>query len=151
MSHTEKCPRIEAISALVDNELDESERAALGVHIEGCPMCAPVLAEFRHMRSTFSALPDVAPGVQLDSLVDHRIAARLPKPPRRTQRWRWWELAPVAFGGALSLSMGIYLGNVLMPGAPTETRPVALQMAAFDVVPPGSLCLAPQACNMMSY
>jgi len=151
MSHTEKCPRIEAISALVDDELAESDRAALSVHVQGCPMCAPVLAEFRQLRSSFAALPDVALDVDLDSLVDRRIVAHLPKPRRRAQRWRWWEIAPVAFGGALSLSMGIYLGNVLMPGAQAEVQPMALRMAAFDVVPPGSLCLTPQACNMMSY
>lgn len=151
MSHTEKCPRIEAISALVDDELAEPDRAALSLHIDGCPVCAPLLAEFRQLRSTFVVLSDTAFDVDLDALVDRRIAASLPKPKRRTPRWRWWEIAPAAFGGALSLSIGIYLGNMLMPGAQDETPAVTLQMAAFGIVPPGSLCLAPLTCNTMSY
>jgi anti-sigma factor RsiW len=149
MSPTEKCPRTEVISALVDDELVESARTALDAHVAGCPICAPVLTEFRQLRSSFIALPDISLGVDIAYLVDRRIAAANPKPAPQPQRWRWWQLAPAALGGAVSLSLGAYLGSVLMLGAQVTAQPAALQMAAFTAIPPGALCPALQACNSM--
>ena len=149
MSSAEKCPRIEALSALVDDELAESARVALDAHVAGCAICAPVLAEFRQLRTRFAALPDVVSGVDFAPLVEGRIAATaaVPKPKPRQKRWRWWEVAPAALGGALSLSMGAYLGSALMLGAQVTAQPATLQMAAFTAIPPGALCPALQACN----
>jgi len=152
MSPAEKCPRIEALSALVDGELVGPARVALDAHVAGCAICAPVLAEFRQLRTTFAALPDVAPGIDFALLVDRRIAAAgVPKPKQklRPQRWRWWQLAPAALGGAVSLSLGAYLGSALMLGSQVTAQPAALQMAAFTAIPPGALCPALQACNSM--
>jgi anti-sigma factor RsiW len=149
MSPAEKCPRTEALSALVDDELGEPDRVALDTHVAGCAICAPVLAEFRRLRTTFAALPDVAPGIDFATLVDCRIAAGagVSKPQPRRQRWRWWQVAPAALSGALSLSIGAYLGSALMLGAQVTAQPAELQMAAFTAIPPGALCPAVQACN----
>lgn len=150
MSAAEKCPRTEALSALVDDALAEPARVALDAHVAGCPICAPVLTEFRQLRTTFAALPDVAPNVDFAFLVDRRIAAAsVPKPKSKPRRWRWWQLAPATLGGALSLSLGVYLGGTLMLGSQVTTQHAALQMAAFTAIPPGALCPALQACNSM--
>lgn len=150
MSRAEECPRIEALSALVDDALAGSDRAALDAHVAGCAICAPVLAELRQLRSTFAALPALEPGLDLAPLVERRIAAAgvaKPKPHLRPQRWRWWQLVPAALGGAASLSIGAYLGGALMLGSQLAAQPAALQMAAFTANPPGALCPALQACN----
>jgi anti-sigma factor RsiW len=148
MSAAEKCPRTEGLSALVDNELGEPDRIALDAHVAGCAICAPVLTEFRRLHSDFAALPDTAPGVDIAALVDRRIgAAAIPKPKPQRQRWRWWQVAPAALGGALSLSLGVYLGSALMLGSQLAAQPAALQMAAFTAIPPGALCPAMQACK----
>lgn len=150
MSTAEQCPRTEALSALVDNELDETDRIALDAHVAGCAICAPVLAGFRQVRTAFAALPERVPEIDFASLVDRRIdAAGVPKPAPRPgpQRWRWWQVAPAALGGALSLSIGVYLGGALMLGSQVAAQPAALQMAAFTEIPPGALCPAVQACN----
>ena len=148
MNSAEKCPRTEAISALFDDELAESARAALDAHVAGCAICAPLLAEFRQLRTTFAALPDVTPNVYFAFLVDRRIAAAdVPTPKPKPQRWRRWQLAPATLGGVLSLSLGLYLGGTLMLGSQITAQPAALQMAAFTAIPPGALCPAPQACN----
>ena len=150
MNPTEKCPRTEALSALVDDELGEADRVALDTHVAGCAICAPVLAGFRQLRTGFAALSEVAPGVDLAPLVDRRIEAAgvpKPKPQARPQRWRWWQVAPAALGGALSLSLGAYLGSALMLGSQLTAQPAALQMAAFTEIPPGALCPALQACS----
>ena len=157
MNTAEQCPRTEALSARIDNELGEPARVALDAHVAGCAICAPVLAEFRQLRSSFAALPDVAPGVDFAPLVEGRIAAAAGvskhKPQSqsrpRSQRWRWWQVAPAALGGALSLSFGAYLGSALMLGSQLRAQPAALQMAAFAASPPGALCPALQACKPM--
>ena len=150
MSSMEPCPRIEALSALVDDELGASDRVALDAHVAGCAICAPVLAEFRQLRTGFSALADVAPGVDIAPLVDRRIAAAagVSKPKPRPRRWHLWQIAPAALGGALSLTLGAYLGSALMLGSQLTARPAALQMAAFAAAPPGALCPALQACKL---
>jgi len=150
MNTAEQCPRTEALSALVDDELGEPDRMALNAHVAGCALCAPVLAELRQLRIRFAALPAVVPGVDFATLVDRRIAAAgAPKPKAQPQRWRWWQVAPAALGGALSLSFGAYLGSALLLGSQVAAQPAALQMAAFTEIPPGALCPAVQACNPM--
>jgi anti-sigma factor RsiW len=149
MSAVEKCPRIDEISALVDDELAEPARVAFDVHVAGCAICAPVLAEFRQLHTAFAALPDVTPNVDFAFLVERRIAADVPRPKSKQQRWRWWQLAPATLGGALSLSLGVYLGGTLVLGSQVIAQPAALQMAAFTAIPPGALCPALQACNSM--
>lgn len=150
MSSAAKCPRIEEISALIDDELAEHAHVALNTHVTGCAICAPVLAEFRQLHTTFATLPDVTPNVDFAFLVDRRIAAAgVPKPKSKLQRWRWWKLAPATLGGALSLSFGFYLGGTLMLGSQITTQSAALQMAAFTANPPGALCPALQVCNSM--
>ena len=151
MSVVEECPRTEALSALVDGELAEPARVALDAHVAGCAICAPVLAGLRQLRTDFAALPAPAPGVDLAPLVERRIAAAAavanPKAASRSQRWRWWQLAPAALGGALSLSLGAYLGSALVLGSQATGQATTLQMAAFTAVPPGALCPAARACN----
>jgi len=148
MSADEKCPRTEDLSALVDNELGESDRIALDAHVAGCAICAPVLVEFRRLHAGFAALPDTAPGVDFAALVDRRIdLSSAPKSGQRPRGWRWWRLAPAVLGGALSLTLGAYFGSALMLAAQVTTQPAALQMAAFAAMPPGALCPGVQACN----
>lgn len=151
MSPAEECPRTESLSALVDDELGAPARAALEAHVAGCAICAPVLGEFRQLRTRFAALPAPVPGLDLAPLVDRRIAAAAsvpkPKPKPQPRRWRWWQVTPAALGGALSLSLGAYLGSALMLGSQAAAQPAALQMAAFAAIPPGALCPALDACK----
>ena len=152
MSDTEKCPRTESLSALVDDALDEPARIALDAHVAGCAICAPVLVEFRQLRTRFAALPEIVPRVDFAPLVDRRIAAAdLPKPAAkpRPRRLRWWQVVPAALGGALSLSLGVYLGSALMLGSRVVAHPAALEMAVFTAIPPGALCPAVQECNFV--
>lgn len=151
MNPVENCPRTETISAWVDNELDEAAHAELAAHVSSCVVCAPVMEEFRRLHAAFSALP--APGVDIDitERVDRHIAATVarPKTPSRAQRMRWWQGIPLALGGALSLSLGAYLGGMLVLGAQVTAPPTSQQMAAFTAIPPGALCPTRQICNPM--
>ena len=153
MNTQEPCPRIEALSALTDEELHEHERLALLAHVDHCAICAPVLAEFRQLRSRFAALNVTTPAFDVAPEVDRRIAiasAPAPREPTRAQRprrVRWWEVAVLAPGGAAAIALGLWLGAALMPAALQPARATAVQMVPFSTLPSGALCPAPQACG----
>lgn len=149
MNTPEPCPRIEALSALLDGELGEPERLAVQAHADQCTLCAPVLAEFRRLHARFAALDTERPDFDVAPEVDRRIGAagapvpREPAPVPRPARVRWWQLALVAPGGAVAVSVGLWLGATLMPSAHAGY----VRMTPFSPVPAGALCPVPQACG----
>ncbi len=148
MNTEERCPRIEALSALTDDALTGAERAAIETHAAGCPICAPVLTELRGLRTRFAALPQARADFDLAAEVDRRIApARAPSPAPRAARGRWWQVALLAPGGALALFVGLWLGAALTPTAIATAATPAVQMAPFSALPPGALCPALQGCG----
>jgi len=152
MNTPESCPRIEALSALMDGELGEPDRIAVQAHADQCPICTPVLAEFRQLHARFAALDATTPDFDLAPEVDRRIDAaitaglRKPTPTARPARAWWWQLALLAPGGAFAVSAGLWLGAAL-PGAVPIAQATAAQMVPFSTVPAGALCPVPQACR----
>ena len=136
------CPRIEALSLLIDGEISASARRAIETHAASCSICGATLRDFSSLRSAFSALGDSPAGVDVAALIDQRLPPRAPlRPARRRSGWRW-QLAPAGLAAAGVLATGAYLGMLLGGGAAVGlARPAAV--AVFDVVPPGGLCVAP--------
>ena len=156
MNTDEPCPRIEALSALLDGELVDRERLAVQAHADQCPVCTPVLAEFRRLHARFTALDAATPDFDVAPEVDHRIgAATAPVPSEPTRlarpaRVRWWQFALLAPGGAVAVSAGLWLGTALMAGALPNTQATAVQMVPFSSIPAGALCPVPDACKGFS-
>lgn len=147
MSDQENCPRIEALSALTDDELGVTQRLALEAHVAGCAICAPVLADMRRLHADFAALPAPLRDFDVATEVDRRIGALAqprPSPAPRPLRPRWWQVALLAPGGAAAVAAGLWLGAAMMPVAAGAT---ATQMAAFSALPPGALCPVSNACG----
>lgn len=136
------CPRVEALSLLIDGEISESARREIETHAASCPICGATLRDFTGLRSAFSALGDSPAGVDIAALIDERLPPRAPLRPARQRRgWRW-QLAPAGLAAAGVLATGAYLGMLLGGGAAVSAaRPPAV--AVFDVVPPGGLCASP--------
>jgi anti-sigma factor RsiW len=152
MNTQEPCPRIEALSALTDGELDEPERIATQAHADRCTICAPVLAEFRQLHARFAALDEPTADFDVAPEVDRRIGAaalapRGASPAVRAPRARWWQLALLAPGGAVAVSAGLWLGAALMPAGVPSVHATTLQMVPFSSVPAGALCPLPQVCG----
>lgn len=151
MNTQEPCPRIEALSALTDDELREPERFALEAHVAGCTICAPVLTELRQLRTRFAALPMLTPDFDVAPEVDRRIGAAtapaVPRRPPRPRRTPWRQLALLAPGGAISVTIGLWLGAALMPATLGSAHAPAVQMAAFSTLPPGALCPVLNSCG----
>jgi anti-sigma factor RsiW len=137
------CPRIEALSALIDGALGAPERAEIEAHATGCPVCGASLARFNDLRAGFAELPAPRVGFDLAPAIEERIRAAgraQPAPPGRARRRGWWQGLPVAVGAAAALGAGAYLGGLLAVGGATASRS-ALEMSAFGTVPPGGICL----------
>jgi hypothetical protein len=135
------CPRIEALSLLVDDEISGSARAEIVAHAGACPLCRVTLDGFRDLRSALGALPDEGPGVDIAALIGGRLAPRSrPGSARRRIRWRW-ELAPTGLAAAGVLAMGAYLGVLLVGGTAITARAPAVTV--FSAAAPGGICLTP--------
>jgi anti-sigma factor RsiW len=147
MSDQEACPRIESLSALIDDELEVRQRLELQEHVTGCAICSPVLAGMRRLHADFAALP--SPPIDFDVAVevDRRIGALgSGQAPRRLRppRPRWWQVVALAPGGAIAVAAGLWLGASIMPAASGSG---AAQMAAFSALPPGALCPVARGCG----
>jgi anti-sigma factor RsiW len=139
----ESCPRIEALSALVDDALTGPERAAIEAHAAICPVCGASLARLNELRASFAALPAPRVGFDLATAVEGRIrAAERPQRARPVrERAHWWQALPAAVGAAAALSGGAYLGSFLVAGGGAVASRSAIEMSAFGTVPPGGICL----------
>ena len=90
----------ERLSAWLDGELTEAERAAVAAHLEACAGCRRELAQLSALDAALESLSAPVP-----PLVAERVLARL-RPPRRRRGWRSLALAA-------SLILGIVLGGTL--------------------------------------
>lgn len=140
--NTQGCPRIDALSALIDEALPDGETAAIRTHAATCAICGAVLADLQRVRTAFARMPMPALGRELAAEIGRRIDAARPAAARPRARTRWrWTAASVAAGGALALSFGVLLGSLLVAGGSVATPRAGLE--AFATVPPGGVCLAP--------
>jgi anti-sigma factor RsiW len=133
---------MEALSALVDDALADPARAEIESHLAGCPRCAAALADLHALHARFAALPGLRVGFDLVPVIEDRIRAaeRPPRPRRMRKGARWWQVLPAALGTAVALSAGAYLGSALVVAGPGAGQ-AAIEMSAFDTVPPGGICL----------
>lgn len=89
----------ERLSAWLDGELTEAERAAVAAHLEACSGCRRELAQLSALDAALESLSAPVP-----PLVAERVLARIGRPRRRG----WRSLALAA-----SLIMGIVLGGTM--------------------------------------
>lgn len=141
------CPRSAQISALIDDELAGDARDEIESHAAACPVCGAMLEDMTGLRSTLRPLAATRLDFDLAPRIEQRLAPR-----RRPQRaaparnwWHGWQLAPAGLAAAGVLAAGIYFGALLTGGSgAVATQSIA--MAAFNPIPPGSLCLGAASC-----
>jgi anti-sigma factor RsiW len=136
------CPRIEALSLLLDHEIHGRAREEIEAHAASCRVCGAALAEFRDVREALAALTDREPGVDVAALIENRLPPRAQSRPVRRRTRRSWQWAPGGLAAAGVLATGAYLGMLLAGGTAVGAArsPAA---AVFSATPPGGLCIAP--------
>jgi anti-sigma factor RsiW len=142
-----QCPRIDDISALIDDALAGPTRDEMTAHAAVCSVCGAMLRQFRATSAGLQELPEVRCEADVAALIEVRLA---PRPPARAVRkpthGRVWHLAPRGLAAAGVLAAGVYFGLMLAGGgAVTVMRPAAVQI--FDAVPPGALCAGQAWCG----
>lgn len=136
------CRRSEELSAYLDDELDGRSRLKFEMHLGDCFACKEMLQDLRCLQGCFQALPqqevgfDLAPGVL--------AAAGRRASPTRWPRLNLWQLLPVSFTAAATISLGVFLGASLT--SPHDAEPVAPTLAMFDPIPPGGICIGFAEC-----
>jgi hypothetical protein len=97
----------DALSALVEDDLDPRDRRPLDVHLAGCAACRDLLADLREIRSLAATLEPIEPPARAWHDVRRRIAAgNQPLRPRIV--WSgWWSLGRAAAAGAAAIVAAI--------------------------------------------
>lgn len=141
------CPRSTQISALIDDELAGNAREEIASHAASCPLCAAMLRDMSELRLALRPLAATRLELDLAPRIAQRLAPRR-KPPRSSPAgswWHGWQFAPSGLAAAGVLAVGVYLGALLAGGgSAVAVQPLA--MAAFNPIPPGSLCLGSASC-----
>ena len=140
------CPRSTQISALIDDELAGNARDEIASHATACPLCGAMLRDMTELHLALRPLAATQLGVDLAPRVEQRISPRH-RPTRASPANRWWhgwQFAPSGLAAAGMLAVGVYIGALLAGGSAVAMQPIA--MAAFDSIPPGSLCLGAASC-----
>lgn len=142
---TEPCPRMNGLSAYVDDALAPTARAALDAHLGVCRVCGTALAELAQVQQAFRALPEERLWFDMGAVILGRLPAAGRAAPSRRRR-SFWQLAPVSSGAAAALALGLYLGTMLAGTASVAQPPGLAAMAVFEALPPGALCAGHPPC-----
>ncbi|HMM46559.1 MAG TPA: zf-HC2 domain-containing protein [Thiobacillaceae bacterium] len=131
------CKKTEDVSAYLDGELKGATQLRFETHLAGCAGCQSMMAELQRLRTCFRSLPEADMGVDLAAVLRARPIA----PPSRAAwlRFSWWQLVPLSFTAAATLSLGVFLGSSLLDRH--DTKLDVPELAMFDLVPPGSVCI----------
>jgi len=124
----------EALSALVDGELNGGERAAIEAHLAECAPCRALKDDFEVLGGAVAA--EAPPEVPADLAA--RIRGRLgERPAARHQAWVWWRLRwpapmPAAAAAAVVVAALVWMA---WPGGRPPGESVASREATTSDVP----------------
>jgi anti-sigma factor RsiW len=106
----------ELLTAYLDGELADAERAAVEAHLSGCPACQ---SRVEALRSAIAALATL-PGIESSAGFEARVLGAFDRP--RTRRPHWARRVAVALvtGGAVAAAVLIALPGKQLPGTPSE-------------------------------
>jgi anti-sigma factor RsiW len=120
------------LTAYVDGELDEPQRAKVEAHLSGCEECRAKVALIRGLAARVAELPAREPSPALRRAVLERVAAAAESPWKRfVEHWRTSWVWPSLAGAAVAVLLMILLlrpsGNA---GLNVLLEPGAVELAA---------------------
>lgn len=125
------------ISAALDGELSETERAQMKEHLEQCPECRTLSEDFGVLSSTLSSM-DTAPPSDLLSRVNQALEAEIiPAAPKKRAFLRKWGSLAAMFALGVCLS-GVYAftQSVVSPAASDLSGAPASEHVMEDAAEP---------------
>jgi anti-sigma factor RsiW len=132
------CKWSEELSSYLDGELGASSRLKFEAHLGSCFNCTEMLAQLRNLRHCFQSLPQQEVGFDLAPVI-------LAYPAHRARpAWRpsfsWWQMLPVSFAAAATVSLGVFMGTSL--SSKPDIGLVVPTLAVFEPMPPFDVCVA---------
>jgi anti-sigma factor (TIGR02949 family) len=126
-----KCEEVrEQLSAWLDGELAEEERARVAAHVDSCAACRREADQFVALNAALGHLAaPMPPGLAA------RVLARV-QPPRRR---RWWQDLALAASLVIGLIAGGTLARDFYPPSANGTGPEIAALEDFHDFPQGSL------------
>ena len=140
------------LSAYQDREMGSDEQSRIKSHLQGCPECSALYAEFQHTWEVLGDVPEIHPAPtfylelrkKIAGLNDRRLIARL----RQVFQFLPSPLAMAALVVA-GLVIGTYAGNFLfqqglisLQGRQSNYSQLDVSLASiktFNAIPPGTL------------
>lgn len=139
----------ELLSALLDGELNERERAEVMAHLETCEDCRTYLAELSILRDALGEPEDVPVPEDFAAGVMARLhEEKQPRPAKKAGAWhKWGALAACA---AIVVLAAATVPNALRMGSSRDAAggsgtPMAAPATAAPVAPPDELYLTSDA------
>jgi hypothetical protein len=138
----------ERLGAYADRELDESQAAALGEHVESCRACATRLQEYQSVTGLLRAAvmepaDEAAADGRFDRIWENVQAAMSQQRPSFAERIRaWWDaqravLVPALAGAAAILVLGgLWLRQSADEAPPAAEAPRLVAHAPVRELPP---------------
>jgi anti-sigma factor RsiW len=126
------CERMESrILAYVDRRLNESERAEVQKHLDGCAVCRVRANEFSSVSDLLDDLPVIEPSPAFDVRVRARIAAE-PEKQSWWASWGWLRPSPrIALAASMLLLATVFVSyrtdNIAPPISPDQADAEMMQ------------------------
>lgn len=118
----------ERLSDYLDNALTPTERAEFRQHVDGCPRCAPLLAQVSHVTASLRALElEPAPPMLASRILDQTLG------PRKAKR-EWLSWIPVLWQPRFATGAAMVLATVLIIFHAAGVKPSQLTAADFNPV-----------------
>ncbi|WP_303901977.1 anti-sigma factor family protein [Thiohalomonas denitrificans] len=138
------CPKIEMLSAYVDGELSSAAMFALDEHVANCARCRETVSAIHLLGSAVNE--DGAPPVDLVPEIMERIKCERDVVEVMGMGWRRWSPISLSAAAGIMLAIGVLLGHGVFYHSASSTDPLVGRMWAFDLIPPGGVCIHNNAC-----
>ncbi|WP_175452449.1 anti-sigma factor family protein [Thiohalomonas denitrificans] len=141
---TDPCPKIEMLSAYVDGELPSVEMFALDEHVSSCVRCRETVSGIHLLGSALNE--EDAPPIDLVPEIMERIKCERDVVEVMGMGWSRWSPVSLSAAAGIMLAIGVLVGHGVFSHSASSTDPLTGRMWAFDLIPPGGVCIHNNAC-----
>lgn len=138
------CPKIETLSAYMDGELSSSGMFELDEHMSGCVHCRKTLSDIHLLSGAIN--DEEKPPLDMLPEIMGRIECQRDVVEVLGMGWRRWSPISLSAAAGIMLVIGVFLGHGVLSHSVSATDPLLERMWAFNLIPPGGVCIHNNAC-----
>ena len=138
------CPKIEMFSAYMDGELSSPEMFELDEHVSSCTRCRKTFSDIHLLSRAIN--DEEKPPLDMLPEIMGRIECQRDVVEVVGMGWRRWSPISLSAAAGIMLVIGVFLGQEVLSHSISETDPLLERMWAFNLIPPGGVCIHNDAC-----